>query len=326
METKRAFVTGITGQDGSYLAELLLEKGYEVHGLVRRLSVPNRINIENIVDNITLHEGDLHDQISLNQILREISPEEVYCLAAQSFVGTSWTQPVLTGDITGLGAIRMLEAVRAECPDARVYQAGSSEMFGKVTSHYQNEHTPFHPRSPYGCAKVFAHHLAVNYRESYNMFIVNGILFNHESPRRGIEFVSKKIARGAARIAKRIQKPPLRLGNLSALRDWGYAPEYVEAMWTMLQQKEPDDYVIATGEAHTVHEFVKLAFLEAGIEDIELNWKTYIEANTRENVRPAEVHTLCGDASKAKHNLNWSPKTTFKDLVKIMVQHELEGN
>jgi len=323
--TKKAFVTGITGQDGSYLAELLLSKGYKVYGLVRRLSKPNMENISHFLDRIMLIKGDLHDQSSLNTAIRKIQPDEVYNLASQSFVGTSWAQPVLTGEVTGLGALRVFDAVKTECPDAKIYQAGSSEMFGKVDKFIQDETTPFHPRSPYGCAKAYAHYLAVNYRESYNMFICNGILFNHESPRRGIEFVTKKIAVGVARIASKLQNYPIQLGNVDTKRDWGYAPEYCEAMWLMLQQDKPDDYVIATGEVHSVKEFLIEAFHAAGIgiseEDGE--WEKYVSVCISEHMRPVDINYLCGNYSKAYKKLGWKPKTKFNELVKIMVEYEI---
>lgn len=314
---KRALITGITGQDGSYLAELLLEKGYEVYGIVRRLSTPNIARIEHLTDKINLVEGDLTDQSSLNSAMKRVEPCEVYNLAAQSFVGTSWNQPVLTGDVTGMGAVRLLEAVRHFCEDARVYQASSSEMFGKVSESPQNENTKFYPRSPYGCAKVYAYWICVNYRESYNMFISNGILFNHESEKRGLEFVTRKITDGVARIYHGRAKE-LRLGNLEAKRDWGYAKDYVEAMWLMLQQKKPDDYVIAIGESHSVKEFVELAFLEVG-----LDWKDYVKVDSK-FLRPAEVDLLVGDASKAERELGWKSRVKFEDLVKIMVKADLE--
>lgn len=325
MKERIALITGITGQDGSYMADLLLSKGYDVHGIVRRLSKPNYDNIEHIIDSISLHEGDLHDQSSLTTIMRRIKPDEVYNLAAQSFVGASWNQSVLTGDVTGLGALRVFEAVRAEAPNAKIYQAGSSEMFGKVNTPIQNETTNFHPRSPYGVAKVYAHHIAVNFRESYNMFISNGILFNHESPRRGVEFVTKKIAMGVARIAKSKQTP-IQLGNIFAQRDWGYAPEYVEAMWRMLQQKTPDDYVVATGAAHSISEFLDAAFAAAGLRFTnETHWGEYVAENMFGNIRPADVQYLCGDYSKAKRILGWEPKVGFQELVDIMVKHELKA-
>ena len=315
--TKSAIITGITGQDGSYLAELLLDKGYDVYGLVRRLSTPNITRIEHIISEIELVEGDLTDQSSLDYAMRRVKPDEVYNLAAQSFVGTSWTQPVLTGDVTGLGVIRVLESVRNNCPDSRVYQASSSEMFGKVIETPQNENTPFYPRSPYGFAKVYGYWACINYRESYGMHVSNGILFNHESPRRGIEFVTRKITDAVARI-KLGMIDELRLGNLDAKRDWGYAGDYVEAMWLMLQQEEPDDYVIATGETHSVREFVEQAF-----ESVGLDWEKYVVIDPK-FVRPAEVELLLGDASKAKRILGWEPKVKFEELVSMMVKADIE--
>jgi GDPmannose 4,6-dehydratase len=314
---KSALITGVTGQDGSYLAELLLEKGYNVYGLIRRLSTPNISRIEHISGKITLIEGDLTDQSSLNSAMKEIQPDEVYNLAAQSFVGTSWNQPVLTGDVTGIGAVRLLEAVRHFCEDARVYQASSSEMFGKVQEMPQNENTKFYPRSPYGCAKAYAYWMCINYRESYNMYVSNGILFNHESPRRGVEFVTRKITSGVARICHGLSKE-LVLGNLDAKRDWGYAGDYVNAIWLMLQQKMPEDFVIATGESHSVREFVELAFNEAG-----LDWEEYVKVDPK-LFRPAEVEYLVGDYSKAKRVLGWEPKVTFEELVKMMVEADVE--
>lgn len=314
---KKALITGITGQDGSYLAELLIEKGYDIYGIIRRLSTPNTSRINHILDKINLIEGDLTDQSSLNNAMNEIQPDEVYNLAAQSFVGTSWNQPVLTGDVTGMGAVRLLESVRHFCKDARVYQASSSEMFGKVQEMPQNESTKFYPRSPYGCAKVFAYWMCINYRESYNMHISNGILFNHESPRRGLEFVTRKITDGVARIHHGLSKE-LRLGNLDAKRDWGYAGDYVNAMWLMLQQEVPDDYVIATGESHSVKEFVELAFKEAG-----LNWEDYVRVDSK-LFRPAEVDYLVGDYSKAKSVFGWKPDVKFEELVKMMVEADME--
>lgn len=323
---RTALITGITGQDGSYMADLLLNKGYDVHGIVRRLSKPNYDNIEHIIDSIGLHEGDLHDQSSLTTIMRRIKPDEVYNLASQSFVGASWNQSVLTGDVTGLGALRVFEAVRAEATNAKIYQAGSSEMFGKVDTPTQDEHTNFHPRSPYGVAKAYAHYIAVNFRESYDMFVCNGILFNHESPRRGAEFVTKKIAMGVARIAKSKHKPPIQLGNIFAQRDWGYAPEYVEAMWRMLQQKTPDDYVIATNTSHSIKDFLNVAFESAGLGFTEeTHWQAYVADNMPANMRPADVQYLRGDYSKAKRMLRWEPKIEFEELVNIMVRHELRA-
>ena len=315
--SKSALITGITGQDGSYLAELLVEKGYRVFGLERRLSTPNLGRIEGITSRITMLEGDITDQSSLNVALQAAQPDEIYNLAAQSFVPTSWNQPILTGDVTGLGALRLLEAARHVSKNARIYQASSSEMFGAINECPQNEKTKFYPRSPYACAKVFAHHTAVNYRESYGMFVCCGILFNHESPRRGMEFVSRKISDGVARIACGLDRE-LRLGNLQAKRDWGYAPEYVEAMWLMLQQDNPDDFVISTGECHSVEEFAQLAFAEAG-----LNWEDYVKVDER-FYRPVDVVNLCGDASKAGKVLGWKPEVTFKKLVNIMGQADLE--
>jgi GDPmannose 4,6-dehydratase len=315
--SKSALITGITGQDGSYLAELLLEKGYQVYGLVRRLSSPNVSRIEPIANRVTLLEGDLTDQSSLGVALQVAQPDEIYSLAAQSFVAASWNQPILTGDVTGLGVIRLLEAVRYFCRGAKVYQASSSEMFGTAKVSPQNEDTPFHPRSPYACAKVFAHHTAVNYRESYDMFVCCGILFNHESPRRGIEFVSRKITDGVARIHHGLAKE-LRLGNINARRDWGYAPEYIRAMWLMLQQDSPEDYVVSTGENHSVEEFARLAFAEVG-----LNWQDYVAIDER-FYRPADVSALCGDAAKARKKLGWKPEVTLPQLVSIMVKADLE--
>lgn len=315
--TKKALITGITGQDGSYLAELLLEKDYEVYGLIRRLSTPNISRIDNILDRIELIEGDLTDQSSLNNAMKEVQPDEVYNLAAQSFVGTSWNQPVLTGDVTGMGAVRLLESVRHFCKDARIYQASSSEMFGKAQETPQSESTKFYPRSPYGCAKVYAYWMCINYRESYNMHVSNGILFNHESPRRGLEFVTRKITDGIARIYYGLSEE-LRLGNLDAKRDWGYAGDYVRAMWLMLQQEVPDDYVIATGESHSVREFVELAFSEVG-----LNWKDYVKVD-KKLFRPAEVEYLTGDYSKAKRMFSWQPDVKFEELVRMMVKADME--
>lgn len=317
MAEKRALITGITGQDGSYLAELLLGKGYDVYGMVRRSSVEKFDRIEHIRSRLNLIQGDLTDQSSLDEAVKSIQPREVYNLAAQSFVPTSWNQPTLTGEVTGLGATRLLEAVRKFKPDARVYQASSSEMFGKVREAPQTELTPFHPRSPYGVAKVYAHFITVNYRESYNIFACSGILFNHESPRRGLEFVTRKITDAAARI-KSGKANELRLGNLDAKRDWGYAGDYVEAMWRMLQQEAPDDYVIATGETHSVREFVEEAFGSAG-----LDWKKYVVMDER-FLRPAEVDLLVGNPAKAKKHLKWTPRVDFKGLVKMMVEEDLK--
>lgn len=316
--SKIAFITGITGQDGSYLAELLLNKGYEVYGLVRRLSVPNLTNIERMIDSINIVEGDLMDQGSLDSAIINIKPDEVYNLASQSFVGASWNQAILTHEITGLGAVRLFEAVRKYCPCAKLYQASSSEMFGSSPSP-QNENTPFKPRSPYACAKVLAHFCGINYRESYGMFISCGICFNHESPRRGIEFVTRKISDGVANI-KSCKADYIELGNLDAGRDWGYTGDYVNAMWRMLQMDCPDDFVIATGETHTVRQFVEKA-LECAELDPDIN--KYVKINQK-FVRPAEVNELRGDYSKAREVLGWSPKVKFDELVKMMVRHDID--
>ncbi len=315
---KKAFITGITGQDGSYMAELLLKKGYEVYGLTRRTSTDVTERIKHIIDDIKLVEGDLLDQHSLTHLIKDIMPDEVYNLAAQSFIPSSFSQPVLTGEATALGVTRMLEAIKIACPQAKFYQASSSEMFGKVVEVPQNEKTPFHPRSPYGVAKVYGHWITINYRESYNLFAVSGICFNHESPRRGTEFVTRKIVKAVARIKLGKQKK-LILGNMESKRDWGFAGDYVEAMWLMLQQKKPDDFVIGTGETHSVKEFCQKAFLVAGIK----NWQDYVESN-QSFFRPAEVDLLIADPSKAKRILNWAPKTSFNKLVEIMVKADLE--
>jgi GDPmannose 4,6-dehydratase len=315
---KRALITGITGQDGSYLAELLLEKKYKVFGLTRRTSTVNFERIKHIEDKIELIQGDLLDQGSLASAIEESEPEEVYNLAAQSFVATSWNQPVLTGEITGIGVTRMLEAILDVNPKIKFYQASSSEMFGKVTETPQKETTRFYPRSPYGVAKVYGHYATVNHRESYDMFACSGILFNHESPRRGLEFVTRKISHAIARIHLGKQEY-VELGNLDAKRDWGYAKDYVDAMWRMLQQPEPDDYVIATGETHSVEEFLQIAFEVAGITD----WKKYVKSNVNKYMRPAEVDYLIGDYSKAKKKLKWKPQTSFKELVEIMVKADI---
>ena len=315
---KRALITGITGQDGSYLAELLLEKGYKVFGVVRRLSTPNYSRIEHLRDKITLIDADLHDSMSLLHSVEKSEPDEFYNLAAQSFVATSWQQSVLTGDYTGIGVTRTLDAVRAVNPRIKFYQASSSEMFGKVMETPQKETTPFYPRSPYGVAKVYGHWITVNYRESFDMFAVSGILFNHESPRRGVEFVTRKITDGVARI-KAGKATKLHLGNLDAKRDWGYAKDYVEAMWLMLQQNVAEDFVIATGEMHTVREFCELAFSRAG-----LNYQDHVVVDER-FMRPAEVDLLLGDPSKAKTKLGWKVKTSFKDLVNLMVDEDLKA-
>lgn len=316
---KRALITGITGQDGSYLAELLLSKGYKVYGTVRRLSTPNFENIKHIQDQVELLSADLLDQGSLTDAIVASEPDEVYNLAAQSFVKTSWDQPVLTGEFTALGATRVLEAIRTTNKKIKFYQASSSEMFGKVTEPIQKETTRFHPRSPYGVAKVYGHYITLNYRESYDMFACSGILFNHESPRRGIEFVTRKITHAVARI-KLGKQEKLELGNLDAKRDWGFAGDYVDAMWRMLQQDQPDDYVIATGETHSVEEFVTLAFKAAGIED----WRKYVSSDSPKFNRPAEVDYLIGDYGKAKKELGWEPKTSFPQLVEMMVKADLE--
>ena len=317
MADRSALITGITGQDGSYLAELLLSKGYRVSGLVRRISSPNMGHLSGIQDKITILDGDLTDQTSLHQAVRAAEPDEVYNLAAQSFVHTSFNQPVLTGEVTGLGAVRLLEAVRAHAPAARVYQASSSEMFGHVDREPQDESTPFHPRSPYGVAKVYAYWAAINYRESYKMFISNGILFNHESSRRGIEFVTRRISDGVARIAAGKAKQ-LTLGNLEARRDWGYAPDYVDLMWRSLQHTEADDFVGATGESHTVQEFVELAFRHAGVDE----WQKHVRKDAS-LLRPAEVYNLRGDPRKAERVLGWKAKVRFPELVQIMVDADL---
>ncbi|MHC4184124.1 MAG: GDP-mannose 4,6-dehydratase [Planctomycetota bacterium] len=314
---KTALITGITGQDGSYLAELLLKKNYEVYGIVRRSSSSNFERIGHIQDGIKLIQGDLLDQNSLIEAVEESNPDEVYNLGAQSFVPTSWNQPVLTGEFTALGVTRLLEATRLVNKKIRFYQASSSEMFGKVTEIPQSEKTSFYPRSPYGVAKLYAHWITVNYRESYDMFCCSGILFNHESPRRGLEFVTRKISDGVARIKAGLSKE-LRLGNLDAKRDWGYAGDYVEAVWLMLQQGEPEDYVISTDETHSVKEFVKIAFSHVG-----LDWEEYVVVDPK-FVRPAEVDLLVGDSSKVRKNLKWQPKVKFEDLIKMMVDSDVE--
>jgi GDPmannose 4,6-dehydratase len=313
---KVALITGITGQDGSYLAEWLLQHEYAVHGMVRRASTENFERIQHIRDRIQLHQADLLDQLSIINLVKQIQPHEVYNLAAQSFVPTSWVQPVLTAEFTATGVTRMLEAIRLVNPRIRFYQASSSEMFGKVRETPQTELTPFHPRSPYGVAKVYGHWITVNYRESYGMFCCSGILFNHESPRRGKEFVTRKVTDAVARIQHGLQDK-LRLGNLDARRDWGFAGDYVRAMWLMLQQPEPDDYVIATGEMHTVRELVEVAFGYAG-----LDWQRHVEQDPA-LLRPAEVELLCGDAAKATRELGWKPAVGFRQLVEMMVQSDL---
>ncbi|HEV3480415.1 MAG TPA: GDP-mannose 4,6-dehydratase [Gaiellaceae bacterium] len=316
MAGRRALITGITGQDGSYLAELLLEKGYDVFGMTRRASTENVERISHLIDRLTLVQGDLLDQPSLVSALRSAEPHEVYNLAAQSFVPTSWNQPVLTAEFTAVGVTRMLEAIRSVDPHIRFYQASSSEMFGKVREVPQNERTPFYPRSPYGVAKVYGHHITVNYRESFGLFAVSGILFNHEAPRRGLEFVTRKVSDGVARIKLGLAHE-LVLGNLDAERDWGFAGDYVEAMWLMLQQEEPEDFVVATGETHSVREFAEIAFARVG-----LHWEQYVRSDP-EFLRPAEVDQLVGDASKAREKLGWEPKHSFRDLVEMMVDADL---
>ncbi|HEX5446428.1 MAG TPA: GDP-mannose 4,6-dehydratase [Pirellulales bacterium] len=311
-----ALITGITGQDGSYLAELLLEKGYQVHGMFRRSSTETFERVQHLEGKIELHPGDLLDQQSLVSLLKEVQPSEVYNLAAQSFVPTSWQQPQLTGEVTGLGVTRMLDAIRLVNPNIRFYQASSSEMFGKVHETPQRETTPFHPRSPYGVAKVYGHYITVNYRESYGMYACSGILFNHESPRRGLEFVTRKITHGVAKIKLGLAKE-LRLGNLHARRDWGFAGDYVRAMWLMLQQREADDYVIGTGETHSVEEFVSIAFGHVG-----LNWRDHVVIDPKFH-RPAEVDLLLSDPSKARRVLGWKPQVGFQQLVAMMVAADL---
>jgi GDPmannose 4,6-dehydratase len=318
MGKKRALITGITGQDGSYLAEFLLSQGYEVLGMVRRSSTVNYDRIRHFQNEITIVQGDLLDQMSLLDILREYRPQEVYNLAAQSFVPTSWKQPVLTGEFTALGVTRVLEAIRIVDPEIRFYQASSSEMFGKVQEVPQTEKTPFYPRSPYGVAKVYGHWITVNYRESYNLFACSGILFNHESPRRGLEFVTHKVTYGAARIKLGLAVE-LHLGNLEARRDWGYAGDYVQAMWLMLQQKEPDDYVIATGQTHAVQELCEVAF-----GCLDLDWQRYVVSDPL-FFRPAEVDLLVGDASKAHAKLGWEPSVDFERLIQLMVDADIKA-
>ena len=314
---KTAVITGVTGQDGSYLAELLLAKGYEVIGVVRRTSHDSYERIGHLLDRLHVVAADLLDQHSLTTVIRDAQPDEVYNLAAQSFVPTSWTQPVLTGEFTALGVTRLLEAIRLAHPDARFYQASSSEMFGKATETPQRETTPFYPRSPYGVAKVYGHWITVNYRESYGLHAVSGILFNHESPRRGLEFVSRKVTDAVARI-KRGKATELRLGNIEARRDWGFAGDYVDAMWRMLQRDEPRDYVIGSGETHSVRELCEVAFGHVG-----LDWQKYVKVDPR-FVRPAEVDILLADASQARRDLGWAPQVTFETLVKMMVDADLE--
>ncbi len=317
MASRSALITGVTGQDGSYLAELLLSKGYEVYGVVRRLSSPNMTNLSGVLDRIHILDADLMDQTSLHTAVSRAHPDEVYNLAAQSFVGASFSQPVLTGEITGLGTVRLLEAVRAHAPKARVYQASSSEMFGHVDREPQDETTPFHPRSPYGVAKVYAYWACINYRESYGMYISNGILFNHESERRGLEFVTRRISDAVARIAAG-KATSVTLGNLEARRDWGYAPDYVDFMWRTLQPTEPGDYVGATGESHSVREFAEAAFREAGIDD----WPSHVQFDAS-LLRPSEVFNLRGNPAKAEKQLGWKARVRFPELVRLMVQSDL---
>jgi len=317
MSQKRALITGITGQDGSYLAEFLLSKGYEVFGLVRRTSILNFERIKHIQDKITLISGDLLDQNSLMNAIKESNPDEIYNLASQSFVPASWKQPVFTGEATALGVARMLEAIRAVNPKIKFYQASSSEMFGKVREVPQTEKTQFYPRSPYGVAKLYGHWITVNYRESYNLFCCSGILFNHESPRRGLEFVTRKVTNTAAKIKLGLANE-LRLGNLDAKRDWGFAGDYVRAMWLMLQQDEPDDYVISTGKTHSVKDLVQIAF-----DYVNLNWKDYVIVDPI-FIRPAEVKLLLGDSSKARKKLGWKPEVSFEELIKMMVDADLK--
>jgi len=314
---KTAVITGVTGQDGSYLAELLLEKGYEVIGVVRRTSHDSYERIGHLLDRVHVVAADLLDQHSLTMVIRDAKPDEVYNLAAQSFVPTSWSQPVLTGEFTALGVTRLLEAIRLAHPEARFYQASSSEMFGKAVETPQRETTPFYPRSPYGVAKVYGHWITVNYRESYGMYAVSGILFNHESPRRGLEFVTRKISDAVARI-KLGKASELRLGNIDSARDWGFAGDYVEAMWRMMQQPEPDDYVVGTGAKHSVRDFCAAAFGHVG-----LDWKKYVKTDPR-FVRPAEVDVLLADASRARKELGWTPEVDFEQLVHMMVDADLE--
>ena len=315
--SRRALITGITGQDGLYLAEFLLEQGYEVHGMVRRTSHDRLERIEHLRDRVQLHQADLLDQLSIVRVIQEARPHEIYNLAAQSFVPTSWTQPLLTGEFTGLGVTRMLEAIRQLDPTIRFVQASSSEMFGKVSEEPQSEQTAFWPRSPYGVAKVYGHFITVNYRESYGLFATSGISFNHESPHRGLDFVSRKVTSAVARIKLGLQRN-LPLGNLDAQRDWGFAGDYVRAMWLMLQQDEPDDYVIATGVKHSVRELVQLAFDRVG-----LNWENHVEVDPT-LLRPADVNTLCGDASKARRKLGWQPTVSFDELVAMMVDADMQ--
>ena len=315
---KRALITGINGMDGSHLADFLLEKNYIIYGMERRTSSPNRTNSSHLEDKITFVNGDLTDQNSLMRCLKESNPDEVYNLAAQSFVGESWNTPEQTGDVTGLGALRMLEAVREYGKEVKFYQASTSEMFGRMVENPAKESTPFYPRSPYGVAKLYGHWITKNYRESYDMFNVSGILFNHESERRGIEFVTRKITDGVAKIKLGLEDY-ITLGNLDSKRDWGYSPDYVESMWMMLQQDTPDDYVIATGKDHTIREFLDAAFTTVGITD----WKKYVKQDPR-FMRPAEVAVLCGDSTKAREVLGWYPRTSFKEMVSRMVKNDIK--
>jgi len=315
---KRALVTGITGMDGSHLADFLLAKDYEVFGLVRRVSTPNIINISHIIDKVHLLNGDLTDQNSLLRALKDCEPDEVYNMGAQSFVKESWSSPETTSNVTGFGCLKMLEAIRENKRATKFYQASSSEMFGKMSNKLANEETIFYPRSPYGVSKLYAHWMTINYRESYGMFNCAGILFNHESERRGLEFVTRKITDGVAKIKLGLEKD-IKLGNLDAIRDWGYAPDFVEAMWMMMQVNEPSDYVIATGKTHTVRDFLTLAFKEIGIDD----WTNYVKS-TSDNMRPAEVDYLCGDYSKAENTFGWKPKHSLEQIVQIMIKRDLE--
>ena len=314
--SRTALITGITGQDGSFLAEFLLQKGYAVHGRVRRASTENFERIAHLRGKLALHQADLLDELSLIELMQKVHPDEIYNLAAMSFVPTSWTQPILTSEFTAIGVVRVLEAMRRVCPKARIYQASSSEMFGHVRETPQTESTPFYPRSPYGVAKAFGHYITVNYRESYGLFAVSGILFNHESPRRGMEFVTRKVSDGVARIKLGLQQT-LAMGNLDAKRDWGFAGDYVRAMWMMLQAQQPDDYVIATGATHTVRELCEVAFSHVG-----LDWQAHVKTDPQ-FIRPAEVDLLLGDAAKARRVLGWKPEVDFHGLVKMMVDADL---
>lgn len=316
--TKKALITGINGMDGSHLADFLLKKNYDVYGMERRSSTKNRTNTQHLEGKITFVDGDLGDQHSLLRIMKDVNPDEVYNIAAQSFVGQSWQTPEFTSNITGLGALRVLEAIREFNKSIKFYQASSSEMFGRMVENPAKETTPFYPRSPYGVSKLYAHWITVNYRESYGMFAVSGILFNHESERRGLEFVTRKISDGVARIKLGFEDH-ITLGNLEAKRDWGYAPDYVEAMWMMLQQDKPEDFVIATGETRSIRDFLDIAFNHVGVS----NWEKYVKSDPK-FMRPAEVDVLRGDYSKAKNKLGWKPKTTFEDLVKIMVDNDIK--